>query len=132
MGFNARPNDYDPLQKALEAGRNAVEADPQIPAGHTALSNVHFYLGDIELALVEIDKALALNPNDTAVLAPAGFWYGSAGRYERGVALATKAIALNPNAIWWTYVPILHKLYLEGNYQGFLDVARKADWPELF
>jgi TolB-like protein/Tfp pilus assembly protein PilF len=95
-GFNARPG-YQPLQRALEVARQAVELEPTNYVGHWLLAKVYFFLHDIDSFYAEGDRALALNPNNATMVGDLGVGVTMSGDWERGVALVRKATTLNPH-----------------------------------
>ncbi len=83
--------------KARAAALKALELDPSIAEGHTALAIVHFYYdwnwNDAEL---ELQRAIQLNPN----FAAAHHWYSvylsAMGRFPEAVQEAERAHELDP------------------------------------
>ena len=133
-GFNARP---DPLARALQAARKAVELDPASQDAHIALGGVFFFMHDIAAFEVEADRVLALNPNNPDALG----WYGNLWTYAhsgdpaqraRGVAVMKKAIALNPMHPTWYHFPIAWDHYWSGRLEAALAEAKKIDMPGYY
>jgi adenylate cyclase len=92
--YNPRPGSLD---RALKAARRAVELDPTSSRVHQALAQTHFFRRELALFFVEADRALALDPNDDDTLATVGLYLAYAGRWDRGVVLVKRAIALTPS-----------------------------------
>jgi adenylate cyclase len=57
----------------------------------------HIYELRHDLGLVELKRAIELNPNDADVLADVGYFYSYAGQAEEGVEFAYQAMRLNPH-----------------------------------
>jgi tetratricopeptide (TPR) repeat protein len=98
VGYNARP---DPLGRARQAARRAVEIAPESPATNQALMAVLFVSGDRGRALALADRLLELNPYDPDLMADVGARFIQIGRYKEGVNLIHRAAALNPACPPW-------------------------------
>jgi TolB-like protein len=123
------PGPPRPLDRAYEAARRAVLLDPTSQIGHYALANVYFFRNDLDGFFVEAEKALAINPNNTEILAALGVRFTYAERRERGLALIHKAIALNPAHPGWYWFPVSYDHYRKGDYQAAMEAARRIDMP---
>ena len=55
-----------------------------------------------------------------------------AGQWERGVALADKAMALNPGHAGWYYFPSVMHDIMQGNYEAALANGQKINMPGFF
>jgi len=101
-GHNRRP-DSDPRERALAAGRRAVELEPASPLAHFGMARAAYLKRDLDLFYTEAAIALNLNPHDPLLLGNIGNWLAFTGRWDEGVALVRKAIALNPKVYprWW-------------------------------
>ncbi len=133
-GFNPR---LDPLGRALQAARKAVELDPTSQSAHMALGQAFFFSHDIAAFEAEAARVLALNPNNADALAWYGWlWtfahYGDPAQRARGVAVMKKAIALDPMHPPWYYFPITYDHYFSGRLEAALAEARKIDIPGYF
>jgi tetratricopeptide (TPR) repeat protein len=75
--------------RALDAAQRAVELDPSSGMTHWHLARTHFWRNEVEQALIEAERALALNPNNAFVLGRGGRLLGADGRGQpqpRGAA----------------------------------------------
>ncbi len=52
-----------------------------------------------------------------------------AGDWERGCALAERAMQLNPNHPGWYWFADFYNAYRQGDYRGALDFALKSNMP---
>ena len=129
VGFNPRP---EPLERALDAARRAVELDPAGHLSQQALAQVHFYRGEREAFLLASQKAVQLNPNDCTIVAMMGLLTAYAGEWEGGLAMLEKAMALNPYHPGWYYLPLAFDRYRKGDYEGALEEALKVDMPGYY
>jgi tetratricopeptide (TPR) repeat protein len=64
------------------------------------------------------ERAIALNPNDPDILAHFGLRLVYMGEWERGLALVTKAIALNPEFPEFYRDPLIFYYYQTGTTNG--------------
>ncbi len=134
QGFNARP---DPLGRAIDAARRAVELDPRSQLAYRALAVAHFFRHEIDAFNVDADRAIALNPNSADTLAWAGIFvtYGNQldpAQRARGVAMMRKAIAMSPAYPTWYHFPIAWDYYYNGQYEQALSESRKINMPNYY
>ena len=127
LGFNPKP---DPLGRAFEAARRAVELDASGHRGHQALATVHFYRKEFEAFRTAADRALVLNPMDGCNVAHLGGLLAYAGEWERGCALVEGAVRLNPNHPGWYWFPLFANAYRKRDYHGALSYALKINLPK--
>jgi tetratricopeptide (TPR) repeat protein len=119
VGFNARPN---PLDRAVQAARRAMEIAPESPRTNQALMAALFVLGETEQALSLGRRALDLNPLDTDIVAEMGARLIQVGQYGEGQALITRAASLNPaDPPWYNFF-----LFLAAYMQEDIRAARAA------
>jgi TolB-like protein len=128
FNYNPRP---DPLDRALEAARRAVDAEPTSQFAHHALAHVYFYRHTLDSFFAEAERTIALNPNNATYLAYLGLCLHYAGD-ERGIALVRKAVKLDPFHPTWLNFPIAHNHFEKGEYKEALAAARNIDMPGLF
>lgn len=120
--FNEEPGSLD---RALTAGRRAIELDPSSPIAHFAMAQVHISRGEFDAGIAMMERAVELNPNDTVALASLASYYIRLGDFERGLATAKATAELNPLHPEWLHADVALYHYLEGRYQASLDsVAR--------
>lgn len=124
--FNPRP---DPLGRALTAARRAVDAAPTNHLAHAALAAALFFNRELGAFRAAADRSLALNPMDGLTSAYLGFQIAYSGDWERGCALAERAIQLNPNHPGWYWFPLILNAYRQGDYRRALDLALKVNMP---
>ena len=73
-----------------------------------------------------MQRALALNPNDTEVMALIGLSYAYLGRAEEGVALCKKAIRLNPFHPEWYVGSLAFALFFARRLEDAIETAGSA------
>lgn len=130
--FNPRPWLYDPLARALEAAKRAVELNPSNPRAQLMLGNVYHILHDLDGFKAASDRAIALNPNNPDLLAHYGMRLALSGDWARGLAMMDKATALNPDHPSWYRFSRLVYHYTQRDYERALLEAREIDMPDFF
>jgi adenylate cyclase len=91
----------------------ALERDDDEPWCHWALSAYCMSkLGQHDRALLELQRALELNPGDADVMADYGFFLSYMGRTEEAIEWALKAMRLNPHFPEW-YLMQLGPIYYD-------------------
>lgn len=125
-GFNLRP---DPLDRALTAARRAIDVAPSNHLAHAALAAVLFFLHERGAFRASAERALALNSMDGLTHAYLGFQIAYSGDWERGCALAERAMQLNPHHPGWYWFPLVLNAYRQREYQRALDLALKVNIP---
>lgn len=86
---------------------------------------VYFWTKQLDPFEHEAQKAMALAPYDAEIMVTLGFLIASSGQWQRGVALAKKANALNADAaIGWYQSTLHYDYYLKGDYEHALEFRR--------
>jgi len=85
----ARARAYELAQKAVELDRSSARA-------HFALGYVYLFRKEHDLAMAEIKKAIALNPNDAGMRDGAATLNIYGGNPETAIEQITEAMRLNP------------------------------------
>jgi Tfp pilus assembly protein PilF len=87
--------------KLMEVARKAVQLDPTDGETQLVLGHAFAYRGMADQALDQFAKAEALAPNNADLLILIAWYLPPVGQPERAVALAEKALTLNPNYPSW-------------------------------
>ena len=129
-GYNKRAGS-DPRTLALAAARRAVELAPGNPLARFAMARAAYIARDLDLFYTEAAYALQLNPHDPLLLGNLGNWLAFSGRWDEGVALVKKAIALNPKGYprWW-HAAIGKDHYRKGDLREALAEFKNMNLPE--
>jgi serine/threonine protein kinase len=125
-GFNPRP---DPLGRALTAAHRAIDAAPSNHLGHAALASALFFRHELGAFRAYAERSLALNSMDGLTGAYLGFQIAYSGDWERGCALAERAMQLNPHHPGWYWFPLVLNAYRQRDYQRTLDLTLKVNMP---
>jgi serine/threonine protein kinase/tetratricopeptide (TPR) repeat protein len=125
-GFNLRP---DPLGRALAAARRAVDTAPSNHLAHAALATTLFFLRELSAFRVSAERSLALNSMDGLTGAYLGFQIAYSGDWERGCALAERAMQLNPHHPGWYWFPLVLNAYRQRDYRRALELGLRVNMP---
>jgi len=128
-GFNPLPN---PLDRATDAARRAVDLVPDNHLAHQALSTALLFRKEVAACLHEAERAIALNPLDGGCNADMGANLVFAGDRDRGRALIERSMDLNPLHPAWYRGMLGVAEYLKTDYRAAIDEAVKANAPDLF
>jgi TolB-like protein len=124
--FNPRP---DPLGRALTAARRAVDAAPTNHLAHAALAAALFFHHELGAFRAAAERSLALNSMDGLTSAYLGFQIAYSGDWERGCALAERAIQLNSNHPGWYWFPLILNAYRQRDYRRAQHLSLKVNMP---
>jgi len=88
--------------------------------------------GDIDGELRQYERALALNPYDTNVLASIGAALGSLGRFEEGIANVREAMRLDPYHPEWYWIDLGSLFYMSGRYADAIECYMHRTKPMVW
>jgi tetratricopeptide (TPR) repeat protein len=120
-----------PLERAREAAWRAVKIDPACQMGWKELAAVHFFSRDFTAFRETAERAMSLNPRDGTTLAYMAIMIAFSGDWQRGVALAQRAIELNRHHPGWYHLVLFHHHYRKRDYEVALHAAKKINMPEF-
>jgi len=86
--------DYDPAEKMLS---QLLETYPQFAAGWQHRAFLYHKIGRPDVALIDIDHALALEPRDYVAYALKGIILVDLNRSDEAITAFRQALAINPN-----------------------------------
>ncbi|CAH1657043.1 TPR_REGION domain-containing protein [Hyphomicrobiales bacterium] len=124
--LNRRPASAG-LDRARDAAERAIQLDPANVRGLQALMTVLFFRREPELALRVGERALALNPNDSEMLAELGSRIAQAGDWQRGSAMMETALERNPAQTGYYIGLIALARYMEGDNKRAVELIKRAD-----
>ena len=129
QGFNRREGS-DPRERALAAAQRAIELAPANPMSRFAMARAAYLKRDLDLFYAEAARALALNPHEPFLLGNLGSWLAFTGRWDQGVTMIRKAIALNPKVYprWW-HAALGMDYYRKGAYRQALAEFNTMNLP---
>jgi tetratricopeptide (TPR) repeat protein len=118
-------NDSTLLYKADEELRQALRDDPDCARAHSALGAVYLLQGCKELALVEFEKARALQPSHWDAALWLATWHLLNGDYEAAIRL-TKEQLERDSTVWPARQVLGFLLVLNGDRGGGLRELHKV------
>jgi TolB-like protein/Tfp pilus assembly protein PilF len=130
-GFNPDGVTFDPLPKALDLARHSIELAPESVQGYKALHLVYWLMHDVDRSFAAAEEGLALNPNDSEIMADLGGRLCLAGNWERGFPLVQEAFARNPGQPGLYRIVTSLRFYLDGQYEKALAEIEKANIPSV-
>jgi adenylate cyclase len=106
----------DDYSAAMEKGRDlalqAIERDDEEAWAYWPLAGYYLFTMRHDLALAELEKALALNPNDADIITDVALVLTYAGRSDESLETAQKAMRLNPHNPEW-YLAQLGQIFFD-------------------
>jgi TolB-like protein/predicted Zn-dependent protease len=127
LGLNPRP---DTARRLRQAAERAIELDPTCQDGWKELAVAHFFFDrDLTGLRLAAERAVSLNPLDTAVVAWVGIMLAYAGDWERGVEIAQQAMAPNPHHPGWYHLAPSVYHYTRREYDEALKSAKRINMP---
>ena len=125
--FNTRP---EPLARARRAVERSLEIDSMNQHAWEALAFSYFFEHDRDGFSHAVERVLALNPRNANAMALMGALSVHAGDYDRGEALATRAMAINPDHPGWYHFAIANRCYVLRDYEGALRAVKRINMPQ--
>lgn len=114
---------FTDLESALELAKSALSVDPHCEMAHEALITAHFHRGEVAAFTNAAETALRNHPNHADLLADVGVFFTCLGEFERGNALAEKALSLSPRPPdWYHSASVLRAIHL-GDFELALNKA---------
>jgi adenylate cyclase len=90
------------------------------------LGKAYLWKKQYEKAIAELEKAIALSPNDADQLVGLGYILDFAGRPEKAIGLVKKAMRLNPMYPVYYLWELGHAYFLTGRYQEAIETLKRA------
>ena len=116
--ISQRSQDLQPLEQALTIAQKAIALNEFVPAGHAALGYVYAYQKQYDQAKVEIERAIALEPNFAWGYTVQADLLSFVGRSEEAIGLVEKAMRIDPPPYADDYALSLGlAYYLAGRYE---------------
>ncbi len=129
--LNERP-DHPALDEALQCALQAVYMDPENAFAYQALAQARFHNQEFDEFKIAADRALALNPGHSGVLADIGFCYAMHGDWDYGLQLMNRALELSPvHPGWYHMVPAAHLLVQKDPAAALVEL-KKGTMPGFY
>ncbi len=129
--FNFEPPP-DALDRALEAAQRAVELDATSQLAYRSLAEAHYYRRERSPFRTAADRALALNPRDTANVHWMGMLIAYSGDWENGRSIAEKVKKLNPHHPSWFHFFYAAFYDWKREYEPALKEAEQVNLPGYY
>ncbi|NNE21680.1 MAG: hypothetical protein HKN11_03640, partial [Rhizobiales bacterium] len=110
MGWGENPTRLIP--EAESTARRAIGYGEQDPWAHLAMGAVHCYARRHDDAVLEVRKALELNPSFSLAYAWLGILMGYAAKVEQALEALDQAYRINPRDPFNTWLPALRSIGL--------------------
>ena len=120
-----------PLERALDLAHQAIELAPNSSRGHHALGLALWFWGNVSGSLKALETGLALNPNDTEIMADLGLRHIMLTEWDQGVPLIQESYARNPAQPGPYRVGLALYHLAHGHLEAAFDEARMIDTPHL-
>jgi TolB-like protein/Tfp pilus assembly protein PilF len=117
------------LAKQMQAARNAVQLDPNDGETQLILGHAFAYQGMADQALEQFSKAENSAPNNADVLILIAWYLPQLGQSDRAVALAERALQLNPNYPNWYNQGLRFAYFFDGQFDKSLKYAKLVTDP---
>jgi TolB-like protein/DNA-binding winged helix-turn-helix (wHTH) protein/Flp pilus assembly protein TadD len=102
-GWDRRPQ---VIERAFDSAQQAIALDDSLPTSHSLLSWTSLWKEQPEQAIIEIKRALALDPNNADSYAWQAEVLNTLGRAEEALSSIEHALRLNPHYPSWYLVEV--------------------------
>jgi len=124
--FRWSPADLDEaLARAVAHAEKALELDPTNYSSHYVRGAVHLAAGELDMAIVRYERAIALNSSATNVMMGLANPLVYKGRIDEGVALIEKAMSIDPHHADWYHWTHAWALQEQGNCEAALAAMQR-------
>lgn len=114
--------------QAQEQFAKAVALDPNRPEHLIGLAAASYYLGDLDIAYTNVEKALSLSPNSPAALQTGGMIHASLGAFDKARMNADRLGGIS--SVRQRYLS--RRISEWKSYYGRNDIKQTSkDWPRL-
>jgi adenylate cyclase len=127
---NKSKSPSESLERAFELAQKVLNMDDSDIDGHIALGNVYLLRNQHEMAVSELEKAVALNPNSTEAIDALGRMLIWTGRPEEALELFKRAIRLDPLHAQMSYIYLGRTYRIMGQYEEAISVFKKVTREE--
>lgn len=120
------------LNRSDSYARQAITLNESSVDGHRLLARVHLNRGDHDLALLELERAISINPNDADSHAEQGLIFVYTNRVEAAIRALEAALRTDPNLSPEAFMHLGMAYYLQRKYVEALPwlqrgIARNRD-----
>jgi TolB-like protein len=120
----------DAADRQRRAAQRAVDLDPACQDGWESLAFAHFLRRDGAAFRAAAERAIAINPLNTNVVAFLSHLFGYAGEWRRGLDLLDRAMALcTQHPGWYYFLPFVNHFRL-GQFEQAWRAASSVNMPD--
>jgi len=136
--FGSTTSPRESVEKAIELAQKSLALDNTLAETHGFLSGFYTEKREYDKAIAEGERAVALNPSGSTVIAQYARSLDFAGRSEEAIPLFQKAIRLNPFGPSFYYRHFGNALQMTGRFEEAVSAYKKDlqrtpnnIWPHL-
>jgi TolB-like protein/Flp pilus assembly protein TadD len=112
--------------RALNLALKAVRLAPDDSRCHLYLGDMYLFTGQFEMGLSQIERSIALNPNDANALTRLALALAKVGRAQEGLEAARRAIRNNPFHPDYYWSDFAIAAYAARHYEQALAAAQRV------
>lgn len=127
-----QPSSDNAIERMIDLAKKGVEFEPNNQLVRIIYAWTYFVLNKKDKFLLEMEKALQLNPNSPLRIGAIGFYLSLYGEWEKGKNLLDKAMKYNLGFPNWYYGATTLYYYRLHDYERAYEEAFKYDVPGLF
>ena len=114
------------LARAVELVDRAVAVAPGNDIAHLHHGLVNWFMGNEEVAIDSMRRAVRLNPADPQHKADYGMFLSYSGEWQEGLAEVSEAIAWDVDPPGWYFLPFFFDALLNGRFDAAEEVLRRG------
>ncbi len=114
------------VQQGQAAVQKAITLEDALSVAHSALGRFHLFVKQYDLAVMEGERAIALNPNDAEAYANLASTLNCVGRARDALGLVENAIRLNPRCPAFYLYVLGHAFRLLGRTEEAIATQKRA------
>jgi serine/threonine protein kinase len=121
----------DSVQRTRESAERSIAANPVCQEGWRAMASAAFYARDAAAVRIAAERAIAINPLNTATVAVCGLFVFYSGARDRGLEVVRQAMQPNPHYPGWLHFPFFTYHYNREEYQEALRHTKPINMPRF-
>ena len=110
----------------------ALALDPDDSRIHWILASLHSYLREFDEEKQQLERALALNPNDANSMVNYGGYLACFGNIEEGLTIIRKAMRLNPFHPEWYWLQLGSAFLAGRRYEDAIEAYKRRTRPMVW
>ena len=121
----------DSLKRARESAERSLAANPICQEGWRAMASAAFYARDAAAVRIAAERAIAINPLNTATVGVCGVFLFYSGAWDRGLEVLRQAMQPNPHYPGWLRFPFFTYHYNREEYAEALGHTKPINMPRF-